>query len=160
MNQLHFTHIAKSTLEQKPIQLANILTIPKFRGWKYGYKGTFPLFLTTSHNFLFLLTVGRSFRLVVFLCIFYHFCYWHFHFSCWSTISLCSLYIWNFGLDSPQIITSKEPKGRLGHSPIFGPCCKNIPENFYSIFKHLIRILTYHIFSTKLQTTHLKFENL
>ena len=31
-------------------------------GWKYGYGGNFPLFLTTSLNFLFLLTVGQSFR--------------------------------------------------------------------------------------------------
>ena len=31
-------------------------------GWKYGYKGTFPLFLTTSLNFLLRVTVGRSFR--------------------------------------------------------------------------------------------------
>ena len=33
-------------------------------GWKYGYRGTYPIFLTTSLNFLFSLTVGRSFRLV------------------------------------------------------------------------------------------------
>ena len=31
-------------------------------GWKYGYEGTFPLFLTTSLNFLLRVTVGRSFR--------------------------------------------------------------------------------------------------
>ena len=31
-------------------------------GWKYGYRGTFPLFLTTSLNFLFSLTMDRSFR--------------------------------------------------------------------------------------------------
>ena len=34
--------------------------------------------------------------------------------SCQSTISLCFLYIMNFGLDSPPINTSKEPKGRFG----------------------------------------------
>ena len=33
-------------------------------GWKYGYKGTFPLFLTTSFNSLFSVTVGRNFDLL------------------------------------------------------------------------------------------------
>ena len=34
----------------------------KVWGWKYGYRGTFPLFLTTSLNFLFSVTVDRNFR--------------------------------------------------------------------------------------------------
>ena len=39
-------------------------------GWKYGYRETSFLFLTTSLNFLFSLTMGRSFELVVFPNIF------------------------------------------------------------------------------------------
>ena len=31
-------------------------------GWKYGYKWTFPLFLTTSLNFLIRVTMGQSFK--------------------------------------------------------------------------------------------------
>ena len=31
-------------------------------GWKYRYRGTFPLFLTTSLDFLFWVTVGWTFR--------------------------------------------------------------------------------------------------
>ena len=81
--------------------------------WKYGYRGTFPLFLTISLNFLLRVIVGRSFRPVIFLYFFYTFVSSILILSCQRTISLCFLYIVNVGLDSPPINTSKEPKGRF-----------------------------------------------
>ena len=59
----------------KPIQLANILAILKHGGGEYGNRRTFPLFLTTFLNFLFLLIVGRNFEPVYFFCIFLYFNY-------------------------------------------------------------------------------------
>ena len=139
-------------------------------GWKYGYKGTFPLFLTTSLNFLFSLIVGQSFRPVE-LHISYRAETWEqkptepgniltilnlrggnmgtgepsfsssrppsISFSWWlwvevsnllcfyaffallllafwfsfvkAPLAFCSLYIWNFRLDSPQKTLLKSP---------------------------------------------------
>ena len=59
----------------KPIQLANILAILKHGGGEYGNRRTFPLFLTTFLNFLFLLIVGRNFEPVYFFYIFLYFNY-------------------------------------------------------------------------------------
>ena len=66
------------------------------------------LSLTISLNFLLILSIGQSFRLVVFK-----------HFSTflvngslisilWCTISLCLSFNWNFGFDSTQKITYME----------------------------------------------------
>ena len=38
--------------------------------WKYGYRRTFPLFLMTSLNFLFWLTMGQNIRSMYFFYIF------------------------------------------------------------------------------------------
>ena len=47
--------------------------------------------------------------------------------SCQSTISICFLYIVNFGLDSPPLNTSKEPKGRFGPFSHFRPLSQKCP---------------------------------
>jgi len=49
--------------------------------------------------------------------------------SCQSTISLCFLYIVNFELDSPQINTSKEPKGIFGPFSHFWPLLQKHPRH-------------------------------
>ena len=59
----------------KPIKLANILAILKQGGGEYGYRRTFPLFLTTFLNLLFSLTVGQNFEPVYFFWIFLYFNY-------------------------------------------------------------------------------------
>ena len=57
---------------------------------------------------------------------------WHFGFSLIKApLVLCSLYIWNFGLDSPQINISKEPKGRFGLILHFCPLLQNVPNNYH-----------------------------
>ena len=90
-------------------------------GWKYGYRGTFPLFLTTSLNFLFWVTVGQSFRPVMFFYTFSTFLLLAFWFSLVKAPLAFVLYIVNFGLNSPQINTSKEPKGRFRPFSYFRP---------------------------------------
>ena len=65
--------LTKSQSLVAPETQYKILTILKLQrggGWKYGYRETSFLFLTTSLNFLFSLTMGRSFELVVFPNIF------------------------------------------------------------------------------------------
>ena len=69
------------TWDPKPIQPANILTIMNLRS---GNVGTGKPSLSSSQSLsisIFSLTVSWSFGPVIFLCIFQHFCYWHFHFS-------------------------------------------------------------------------------
>ena len=123
-----FPHRAK-TWEQKPTKPGNILKILNLRGWKYGYRGTFPLFLTTFLNSLFSVIVGWNFRLVMFLCFLCTFVISILILSCQNTISLFFfLYIVNFGLDSPQINTSKEPNGRFGLFSHFPPLSQNVPD--------------------------------
>ena len=73
------------------------------------------------------MTVGWSFWPVMFLHFFYTFVISIVILSCQSTISICFLYIVNFGLDSPPINTSKEPKGRFGPFSHFRPLSENIP---------------------------------
>ena len=72
----------------------------------------------TSLNFFFLLFVVWSFSPVVlmFLSIFLDFSYWHFEISLVKALLVYVLHTnnWNFGLESPQKITSKEPEERFG----------------------------------------------
>ena len=74
--------------------------------------------------------MGRNFGPVVVLFLhFLVFQLWHFDFSLIKApLAFCSLYIWNFRLDSPQINISKEPSGRFGLILHFGPYCKNISD--------------------------------
>ena len=80
--------------------------------WVQG--GTFSLFLTTSLNFVFSLTVGRSFRPVMFLCFFYTFVISILILSCQSTVSLLFIIHLEFWAWLFAINTSKELKGRFG----------------------------------------------
>ena len=57
-----------------------------------------------------------------------------------APLTFCSLYIWNFGLDSPQINTSKEPKGRFGPFSHFWPLSQKRPQQ---ILKTLAPIYIY-----------------
>ena len=79
-------------------------------------------------NFFFSVTVGQNLRPVIFLCFFCTFVISILIISCPSTISLCFLYIMNFGLDSPQINTSKEPNGRFGPFSHFRPLLQKCPQ--------------------------------
>ena len=80
---------------------------------KYQYRGTFTLYLTTSLNFLSLLSMGRSFRLKI-INIFY---YWHFGFSLvkasLSSFFYCTPWILDWTLHKQVLITN--PRGDLGH---------------------------------------------
>ena len=49
-------------------------------------------------------------------------------------LAFCSLYIWNFELDSPQINTSKEPKGRFGLFSHFRPLSQKRPRQLAKVF--------------------------
>ena len=97
----HFPHKAE-TWEQKPIEWGNILTILKFRSGNMGigdpsFSSSQPLLISSSrwlwvefsgllcfYAFSALLLLAFWFSLVK------------------APLSFCSLYIWNFGLDSPQ----------------------------------------------------------
>jgi len=56
---------------------------------------------------------------------------WHFDFSLIKApLAFCSLYIWNFGFDSPQINISKEPKGRFRLILNFWPLSQKRRQHF------------------------------
>ena len=93
--------------------------------WKYGYKGTFPLFLITSLNFLFLLIVSWNFRPVLFLRISLKFSFWHFDFSfVKAPLAFVCYTLWILGLTLHKYSLLKNLMRDLGRSHIFGPCCK------------------------------------
>ena len=77
-------------------------------GWKYGYRRIFPLFLTSSLNFPFSVTVGRSFKLVMFLCFFCNFVISILILSYQNTISLLFIIYLDFWAWFFTISTSKE----------------------------------------------------
>ena len=62
-------------------------------------------------------------------------------------LAFCSLYIWNFELDSPQINTSKEPKGRFGPFSHFRPLSQKRPRQhaipFYTLYQPIVFNISY-----------------
>ena len=81
---------------------------------EYGYRGTFPLFLTTSINSLVSMTGGQNFKPVMFLCFFCTFVISILILSYQNTISLLFIIHLKFWAWFFIINASKEPKGRFG----------------------------------------------
>ena len=144
----HFPHRAE-TWKQKPTELGNILTILNL---KDGNIGTGEPSLSSSQ----LLSISFSWWLwieVSDLLCFYAFstlsllAFW---FSLIKTPSaFCSLYIWNFGLDSPQQTLLKNLRGDLDHSRIFGPCRKT-SQTHVSHEKKIIIYINAYVYSISL----------
>ena len=118
------------TWEQKPTEPRDILTILNLRG---GNMGIGEPSLSSSQPSSFSSSVWLWVEVSDLLC-FYAFsalsllAFW---FSLVKApLAFCSLYIWNFGLDSPQINTSKEPKGRFGPFLHFRPLSQKRPRHF------------------------------
>ena len=121
-----FPHRAK-IWEQKPTKLGNILTILILRG---GNMGTGEPSLSSSQPLSFSSSQWLWVEVIDLLC-FYTFstllllAFW---FSLLKApLAFCSLYIWNFGLDSSQINLFKEPKGRFGSFLHFRPLSQKHP---------------------------------
>ena len=95
--------------------------------------------LSLPHNlsqFPLLADCGSKFQTYVFFLHFLVIQLWHFDFSLVKApLVFCSLYIWNFGLDSPQINISKEPKGRFGLFSHFWPLSQNVPNKDLNMVK-------------------------
>ena len=115
------------TWEQKPTEPRDILTILNLKGGNMGTEE--PSLSSTRPSSV--SSVWLWVEVLDLLCFYVFFAlsllaFWFYLVK--APLAFCSLYIWNFGLDSPQINTFKEPKGRFGHSRIFGPSHKNVPD--------------------------------
>ena len=94
-------------------------------------EGNLPSLPHNLSQFPLLPNCWSKFRTYVLFLYFLVFQVWHFDFSLVKApIVFYSLYIWNFGFDSPQINTSKEPKGRFGLILHFWPLSQKHPWHF------------------------------
>ena len=99
-------------------------------GAEIWVQGNLPSLPHNLPQFLLLYDCGSKFQICYVFMLFLHFHYLAFWFSLVKApLAFCSLYIWNFGLDSLQINTSKEPKGRFGPFSLFWPFSQKRPRH-------------------------------
>ena len=71
---------------------------------------------------------------------------WHFDLSLVKPpLAFYSLYVWNFGLDSPQINISKKPNGRFGLILHFWPLLQKHSKHYVSTRGGIFRVRTTNI---------------
>ena len=81
---------------------------------EHSFSFSQPLSISSS-RFPLLANYESKFQICVLFLHFLVLQLWHFDFSFIKVLlAFCSLYIWNFGLNSPQMNISKEPNGRFG----------------------------------------------
>ena len=118
------TTFSPTKLKLKTKSLFSQQTFSQF--WSSGVEiwvqGNLPCLPQNLSQFPLLADCGSKFRTRILFLHFLVFQLWHFDFSLVKVpLAFCSLYIWNFWLDSPQIITSKESKGKFGLIMHFWP---------------------------------------